>query len=56
MKNKVLKVHENDNIIITLEPLSKNETAEINGRKLIIGEDISAGHKISYTNISKDSK
>ncbi|THU34141.1 altronate dehydratase [Niastella caeni] len=45
MKKKVLKVHEDDNVVVALTNLSKNETVSLNGQEFTLQEDITAKHK-----------
>src|SRR5262245_22496267 len=45
MKKRVLKVHEDDNVVVALTNLSKNETVSLNGQEWTLQEDIPAKHK-----------
>jgi altronate hydrolase len=45
MKQRVLKVHNDDNVVVALTNLSKNETVSLNGQEWQIQEDIPAKHK-----------
>jgi altronate hydrolase len=45
MKQRVLKVHNDDNVVVALTDLSKNETVSLNGQEWQIQEDIPAKHK-----------
>ena len=47
MKNKVLKIHPNDNVIVALTDLFKGETVELDSQKYILQEDIAAKHKFA---------
>ena len=47
MKNKVLKIHPNDNVIVALTDLAKGETVELDGQEYILQEDIAAKHKFA---------
>jgi altronate hydrolase len=47
MKKKVLKVHEDDNVVVALTNLSKNDTVSLNGQDFTLQEDISAKHKFA---------
>lgn len=49
MKRKVLKVHPQDNVIVALTDLKKNETVEENGQIYTLQEDIPAKHKFTET-------
>lgn len=45
MKKKVLKVHEDDNVVVALTNLSKGETVSLNGEDFTLQDDITAKHK-----------
>lgn len=45
MKQRVLKVHEDDNVVVALTNLSKNETVSLNGQEWQLQDDIPAKHK-----------
>lgn len=45
MKNKVLKVHPKDNVVVALANLSKGETISFEGADYVLQEDIPAKHK-----------
>ena len=47
MKNKVLKIHPNDNVIVALTDLFKGETVTLDGQSYILTEDIAAKHKFA---------
>jgi len=47
VKNKVLKIHPNDNVIVALTDLFKGETVELDSQKYILQEDIAAKHKFA---------
>jgi altronate hydrolase len=49
MKRKVLKVHPQDNVIVALTDLKKNERVEENGQIYTLQEDIPAKHKFTET-------
>ncbi|SEW37977.1 altronate hydrolase [Chitinophaga sp. YR573] len=49
MKRKVLKVHPQDNVIVALTDLKKNEMVEENGQIYTLQEDIPAKHKFTET-------
>jgi altronate hydrolase len=51
MKKRVLKVHENDNVVVALTNLSKNETVSLNGQEWQLQEDIPAKHKFVTTDL-----
>ena len=45
MKQKVLKVHPDDNVIVALQDIAKGETVKYNGNTYLIVDDIPAKHK-----------
>jgi altronate hydrolase len=47
MKKKVLKVHEDDNVVVALTNLPKNETVSLNGQDFTMQDDIAAKHKFA---------
>lgn len=51
MKKKVLKVHDDDNVVVALTNLSKNETVSLNGQEFTLQEDIIAKHKFVATDL-----
>ncbi|WP_207512501.1 UxaA family hydrolase [Longitalea luteola] len=52
MKKKVLKVHEDDNVVVALTNLSKGETVSLNGQEYTLQEDITAKHKFVATDLN----
>ncbi len=54
MKNNALKIHQNDNIAIATQPITKGEPVVVNGKKLFeAAENIEAGHKIALVEIAE---
>ena len=47
MKKNVLKVHPDDNVIVALRDLAKDETVQLNGHTYTIAETIPAKHKFT---------
>jgi altronate hydrolase len=47
VKNKVLKIHPNDNVIVALSDLQQGETVVLDGQEYILTEDIAAKHKFA---------
>src|SRR5690242_9311609 len=47
MKKRVLKVHPNDNVIVALTNLAKNETINFNGEAFQLQDNIAAKHKFA---------
>lgn len=45
MKHTVLKVHESDNVLVALQPLTKGSTVQYNGESYVLTDDIPAKHK-----------
>lgn len=51
--NKVLKIHEKDNVIIALTDLRKNDKLNLNGLQFTLRNDVPAQHKFFETNIQR---
>jgi altronate hydrolase len=47
VKNKVLKIHPNDNVIVALSDLQQGETIILDGQEYILTENIAAKHKFA---------
>ncbi len=45
MKQRVLKVHPQDNVLVALAPLQKGEKVEYNGEQFVLHDSIAAKHK-----------
>jgi altronate hydrolase len=45
MKNRILKVHPNDNVVVALTDLQQGETVQLNGKTYQVKEKIAAKHK-----------
>ena len=48
-KNKILKVHPNDNVLVALQDLAEGQTVTYNGVDYILLEPIAA---VSYTHLT----
>ena len=55
MKQIILKVHPNDNVLVALQNLSKGETMEFEGMSIVLQEDIPAKHKFYMQALAKGS-
>lgn len=53
--NKWMQLHSSDHVIVALHPLQAGEELCINGKKLLVKEDIKQGHKISLIDIKENS-
>lgn len=51
MKQKVLKVHADDNVVVALTNLSKGETVTLDGQSYTLTDDITAKHKFVATDL-----
>lgn len=56
MKNKVLKIHPNDNVIVALSDLQQGETVTLEGLEYILTENIAAKHKFAMQNFEVGSE
>jgi altronate hydrolase len=50
----IIKINENDNVVVALSDLNKNEIIEVEGKEIILKEDVKRGHKISIAEIKVD--
>ncbi len=53
MKQKVLKVHPSDNVLVALENLNKGELIEYAGEQFILQDNVDAKHKFFTTDLYK---
>lgn len=51
MKNRILKVHPNDNVIVALSDLKAGETVQLGGETFTILEDVAAKHKFATADL-----
>jgi altronate hydrolase len=49
----VLRLNDNDNVVIALKPLSQGEIVKTNELTIVIRSTIPVGHKVSINRISK---
>lgn len=56
MKNKLIKVHESDNVAIALVDLFQGDKVEFEGEEVIILSDVKAKHKISMVDLAVNDK
>lgn len=53
---KYIKIHENDNVAVALEPLQEGSSIELLNCSLVLRENIPQGHKFALVAIEKDMK
>jgi len=53
MKQRLAKVHPDDNVLVALTDLSKGEKVQFNGEEYILQDNIPAKHKFVTANLSK---
>lgn len=53
---KYIKIHEFDNVVVTVEDMKHNEVININGKEIPLREDVMKGHKIATTDLKKGDK
>jgi altronate hydrolase len=53
MKQRLVKVHPDDNVLVALANLSKGETVSYNGEEFILQDEIQAKHKFVTTDLNK---
>lgn len=51
MKNRVLKVHPKDNVIVALSDLKAGDSVQLNGESFAILEDVAAKHKFATADL-----
>ena len=51
MKQKVLKVNADDNVVVALTNLSKGEKVSLDGQEYTLTDDIAAKHKFVATDL-----
>lgn len=51
MKNRILKVHPKDNVIVALSDLKAGESVQLNGETFTILEDVAAKHKFATADL-----
>ncbi|KZL89895.1 UxaA family hydrolase [Clostridium magnum] len=51
---KIIKVNENDNLVVALTDLNKDEVINIDGKEIKLKENIKRGHKIAIEEIKVD--
>lgn len=51
---KIIKVNENDNLVVALTDLVKDEVIDIDGKEIKLKEDVKRGHKIAIEEIKVD--
>ncbi len=57
MKNNTVKMNENDNVVIAVQPIEKGSLVTVNEQQLLnTAEDIDLGHKIALVPIASGEK
>jgi altronate hydrolase len=56
MKQRVLKIHKDDNVIVALQNLQKGETIHYQGKYYVLAADINAKHKFFVQNMQPGEK
>lgn len=49
----VFQIHEKDNVAVAMDRVAKGDTVMVNGKTIIVQDDIPAGHKLAITEIHK---
>lgn len=55
MEQTIIKINPADTVVVCLQPKSKGETIDIDGRTVTVNQDTPAGHKLLITDTPKDS-
>ena len=53
MKQKVLKVHPKDNVLVALTDFKKGQSIEFGGETFILQDDVKAKHKFFTTDLQQ---
>lgn len=49
---EIIKINQEDNVVVALRDLSKGETIDIDDKKIELKEDVKRGHKVAITNFA----
>src|SRR5690625_3904779 len=50
---KLIHIHPDDNVVVAIDALEAGDTVEVWGRRLVLGSDVPAGHKIALKPIGE---
>jgi altronate hydrolase len=50
--NRYIKIHPADNVLVAVETMSAGETVVADGKRIVLRDDIPAGHKIALTDFA----
>ena len=53
---QAIQIHPRDNVAVALEDLKKGTAVEINGKKIVLQDDVARGHKIALMDIAEGSR
>jgi len=53
MEQTIIKINPADTVIVCLQPKSKGDVVEVDGKSITVNQDTPAGHKILITNTCK---
>lgn len=56
MKNRIVQIHPDDNVLVALEDLEQGEQIEFNGRPITLTNRIEAKHKFAINDMAVDDK
>ena len=56
MKNSILKINEQDNVLVALQDLAKETIIQYEGKAIMLQEDIPAKHKFYVTDMQEGSE
>ena len=49
-----LKINIKDNVVVALKDIAKDTAIEVDGKTVLLKEDVKRGHKIALTDIKTD--
>ena len=52
MSQRILQIHDSDNVLVALTDLSKNNPIEHQGKQYVLVSDIASKHKFSKTDLN----
>ncbi len=53
MAVRFLKINPADNVVVAIQPLSKGEAIEVDGKKITLQDDVPAGHKVLLSDLKQ---
>ncbi|WML24599.1 altronate dehydratase family protein [Neobacillus sp. OS1-33] len=51
---EIIRINENDNVVVALQDLAKGRSIQVNDREIVVKEDVKRGHKIAIKEIKNE--